>query len=274
MNTHHLSAAFAAALVLVPAARGNMDSPTQVHATPPPASAVDVAPPSALIGGTPVIRVVESETYWRDPFAVDVHGYYGVQAGGSSDYAPDMWGVDADFAWYFTPRQAVTFSVLAGWGQQDETNYLATDKGRIPISEDFSRFDCAFMLGYRFTQALTNRTSVSFGLKGGLDIQELSFDNVQASLRDEGHWVWDAADDSYEWQKDSHRYGHTRSGFAYAASVTLETRVAEHVMLQLGYQYRGTTTEARVPAALPGENSRSAPTLRCHEIHAGLRIVF
>ncbi len=274
MNIRPLSAALAVVVVLVPAARGNMDSPIQVHATPPPVTAVDVAPPSALPGGTPLIQTQGAETCWRDPFSIDIHGFYGIQASGNSYDAPDIWGLEAEVAWYFSPRQAITFAALAGWGSHGDTNFMMTEKGNIPVSEDFTRFDCALMLGYRFTQALTDNTSLSFGLKGGLDIQELSYDDVQADLKDEGRWVWDAEDNTSEWVEDSHRYGHARCGFAYAASVTLETRLSEHVLMQVGYQYRGTTTEARVPSAIPGGSSHSAPTLRCHEIHAGLRIVF
>ncbi len=196
----------------------------------------------------------------RPRFSFDVRGFYGFRAVPHSVYATDMAGMETEFAWYVTPRQALTLGASFGMGGNDSVNYIHTPHGLSPVSEDFTRSDFNLMLGYRFTQMLTPRTSISFALKGGLDVQELSYDEFG------GCWGWNCG--------CGHSYGETTCGFAYAASVTLVTQLTRRTMLQLGYQFRGATTEPDAPSIVPGGAPVPASSLRWHELHLGLRFLF
>ncbi len=251
-----------AALALPLAAQpGSLNSPFQVHEAPLPTPTYTTLPEGQI-----------RDRY--DHFSVDIHGFYGFRAAAHSVYATEMKGVEAEMAWYFTPRQAFTLSLSYGTGGGGDTNYIDTPQGPLAVSEDFSRSDFTLMLGYRFTQPLTQRTTLSFGLKGGLDVQWLGYDDVQAELNDEGYWEWDEDIGNYEHVKNDHSYSNTRCGFAYAASVTLETRLTEHLRFLLGYQYRGATTEPQAPSIVPGAPGTPARSLRWHEVHVGLRIEY
>ncbi len=208
----------------------------------------------------------------RSRVSLDMRGFYGFRAVPHSRYATDMLGMEAELAYYVTPRQAITFSAGFGSGGTDSVNLLDGPHGPMPVSEDFTRSDITLMLGYRFTQPLTARTSLSFGLKGGLDIQELSYDDYWGKYHDEGHWEWTHGEHEYVY--DDHSYGRKRCGFAYAASVTLETKLTRRGMLQLGYLFRGATTKPDAPSTIPGGPEMAAHTLRWHEVHLGVRFLF
>ncbi len=264
MNTRFLLSALVAATLALPLAaqQGNMDSPFQVqHHASSPLPPVVTLPPGAI----------------SDPFghfSFDIRGFYGFRAVPRSTYATDIIGLEVEFACYFTPRQAITLSASFGKGGNDAVNFMETPEGPVPVSEDYRRSDITLMLGYRFTQELTERVTLSLGLRGGLDVQRLSYEDSQARIRDKGHWEWDNDGEQYELVYDDHCYGKTRCGFAYAASVTLERRLTERLMLQLGYQYRGATTTPQAPSSIPGGSSVSAHAARWHEVHFGLRLQF
>ncbi len=256
------------------AQQGNMSSPFQVHGSTASPSA-RTAHHSPNLPQPTYTTLPEGQVADRyDHFSFDIHGFYAFRAAAHSVYATDMKGVEAEFAWYLTPRQAFTLGASFGTGGSDTANYVDTPQGRLAVSEDFSRTDVSVMLGYRYTQPLTQRTRLSFGLKAGLDVQNLSYDDVQAERADEGYWEWNDFSGSYEQKKSSHRYSKTRCGLGYAASVTLETKLTERMLLLLGYQYRGATTEPQAPSIVPGGPGVSARSLRWHEIHLGLRFEY
>ncbi len=207
-------------------------------------------------------------------FSCDLRGFYGFCSASGDPCAADLWGMEAEFAYAFTPRQAITLSLSFGSGGNSDVNVMQTPEGPVPVSEDFTRSDFTLMLGYRFTQRLTEKTRLSFGIKGGLDVQHLSFDDYEAARRDEGHWEYDDVTGERVFVDGDHRYGETTCGLAYAASVTLTTRVGAHTQLLLGYQFRGATTEPDAPSTIPGGPVSAAGALHWHEIHLGARFVF
>ncbi len=198
----------------------------------------------------------------------DAHAFYGFRAVPHSRYATDIGGGELEVGYHVSPRQAFTLTMSYGLGGDDRTNYVETEHGPCPVSEDYRRGDFNLLLGYRFTQPLTERTSLSFGLKGGLDVQTLSYDNY---WHGRGHWDHgrrchcDADDD---------RDSETTCGFAYAASVMLETKINEHWSVMFGYQFRGATTEPDAPPMVPGGELGKARSMRWHEVHIGVRASF
>ncbi len=267
MNTRFLTATLAASLALPLSAWGHPYGVTSVYTVPPSGPVLAPAPPAvapvapiAAPAVAPGRGMPLPPQYAPSPkrYSFDLRGFYGFRAVPHSVYATDMVGMEAEFAWLYSPRQALTLSGSFGTGGNDRVNYVHTPRGPIPVSEDFTRSDITLMGGYRFTQPLTQNTSISFSLKGGLDIQRLSYDDFCPGY------------DHY----DCHSYGETRCGFAYAAAVTLETRLTQNIMLQLGYQFRGSTTKPDAPSIVPGGASSSAHSLRWHEVHLGLRFAF
>ncbi len=299
MNTRFLSSALVATLTLpltakafvspswtvgpvAPPPANSYAAPAETYAPPvaqpyaapyaPPAmSTMNTAPMPG--GSVPLLQPMYASSWdYRALFSCDVNGFYGFRAAPHSTYATDMAGMEIEFACYFTPRQAITLGFSVGVGGNDAVNTIDTQYGPTPVSENFTRSDITFSLGYRFTQALTPRTSISFGIKGGLDIQNLSYDDFWGSRNAGGFWEWNGW--SYDYVYDDFTYSETRCGFAYAASVTLETRLTPRTQLQIGYQYRGATTEPDAPSVVPGGAPVSARSLRWHEVHVGLRFVF
>ncbi len=269
MKTQLFSAALAAALCLLLTAKADGDTPYRPGApVPAPTAPASVQP--MMPGGRATVLPLGSTNYIRHPFTFDIRGFYGFRAVPHSTLATDMAGMEAEFAWYVTPRQAVTLSASFGSGGNDAVNVIETPHGFVPVSEDYTRSDVTVILGSRFTPALTPRTTLSFGLKGGLDIQRLTYDDFWGKYYD-GYHGWYGYDDYYY---DDHSYGKSTCGFAYAASVMLETRITRQVMLQFGYQFRGATTQPKVPCVVPGGPYDSAHAMRWHELHLGLRVVF
>ncbi len=225
-----------------------------------PASA-DLAAPQQGDAANPegMGMVVDSA---RTPYTLDINVFYAFRAVPHSKYATDMAGIEAELAYAFTPNHAITFTLSFGSGGDDRVNYVNTGNGYWPTSADFERSDFQAMVGYRYTCHLTKRTSLSFGAKCGLDVQRLSYDDIWRY----GGWGWD-----YYYRDD---YGKTRCGFAYALAATIQTRLTEHTMLQIGYQFRGATTDPSAPDVVPGGPSQEAHTIRWHEVHVGVRIQF
>ncbi len=299
MKSHPLLLPLVAALSLPLSASALTDSPFQLH-TPPtpdlstlspevrgrvfnasPGAAVPLRPaelqPNAPLPPLPSPQygtLPQGHEQTRDKFSADVRGYCGLRAVPHSWHATDMWGLEVELAYSFTPRQAITFSASIGRGGNDEVNVMETPEGPMAVSEDFTRTDFSAMVGYRFTQPLSARTRIAFGIKCGLDVQHLSYEDSEAARRDEGHWEYDDIDGEHEFVYDDHSYGETSCGFAYAASVMLTTQLTEHTSLLLGYQFRGATTEPDAPSVVPGGPSVSTSAMRWHEIHAGVHFVF
>ncbi len=184
------------------------------------------------------------------PYTLDIRGYYGFRALPHSACATDMVGAEAEFACYVTPRQAVTFSGSFGFGRHDARVPENRAGGPAFMSEEFSRNDFAFMVGYRFTQPLSPYVSLSFGVKGGVDIQELSCDEDRGDRSE------------------------ISCGFGYAAYATLEAQLGWRTRLQLGYQFRGATTRPDAPGGYEESPAVSVHSLRWHEVHLGVRFLF
>ncbi len=208
-------------------------------------------------------------------FTLDLHGFYGFRAVPHSQYATDIYGFEAELGYHVSRRQAFTLTLSYGAGGNDRVNMVQTDKGPWPVSEDFERSDFNLLLGYRFTQPLTGRTRLSIGLKGGLDVQGLSYDDYWRKREYEDNppdWDWD--EDRPERYPD-YNYKETTCGFAYAASVMLETKMSDRFSFLLGYQYRGSTTEPDVPSVVPGGGlGGKARAMGWHELHVGIRASF
>ncbi len=208
-------------------------------------------------------------------FTFDAHGFGGIRAVPHSRYATDIYGFEAELGFHVTRRQAFTLSLSFGSGGDHRTNLIETEKGAWPVSEDFERSDFNLLLGYRFTQPLGERTRISFGIKGGLDVQGLSYDDYwRKRYFEENPPDWDPDTGEYEYDPD-YNYQERTWGFAYAASVMLEQKLTDSFSFILGYQYKGSTTEPDVPSVVPGGGvGDKARAMGWHEVHLGIRASF
>ncbi len=272
MNTRILTAALTASLALPLCARAQGESMfpaytntpygvpirlgeqpmAPVVASPQPVAPVVPTVPAAMPPQQQMVPAAMPQQVQvrHSPFTLDVRGYYGFRAVPNSACATDMAGMEAEFACYLNPFQAVTFSGSFGYGRHDAHDFA----GPAFAPEDFSRSDFSLMVGYRFTQPLTPYTSLSFGIKGGLDVQELSCDDAWGAPRGDRR--------------------ETGCGFGYAASAMLETKLSRRTMLQVGYQFRGSTTKPDCPERAFGAPPVSVHSLRWHEVHVGVRVLF
>ncbi len=240
-------------------------APPAAPAVPYTASAPMYAPPMSMPGGSvPLLPMQPADQSFRAPLTFDIRGFYGFLALPDSTFTTDMSGLEMEFACYFTPRNAFTIGVSFGAGFNDNVSYMQTPHGSVPVADDFVRTDFSVMLGYRFTQALTPYTTLSFSLRGGLDVQDLSYSEYDEPKGWQRDWGWLGDRSS----------GDARCGFGYAASVMLETQLSRQMQLQIGYQFRGATTRPDTPATSWGASAESVHSLRWHEVHIGLRFVF
>lgn len=191
---------------------------------------------------------------------------YGFSAAPDSRYATDMVGIELEAARYITEHQALTLT-LGLAGASHDSHFLVYDSkeglGAYPFEDDYTRSDFYLMGGYRAVIVVSHRVAVSFGVKGGLDVQALNTEYGCHVYRHPPYWY-----DDYHDKTD------IKAGFGYAGYVNISIEVTPQTFIEAGYQYRGATTQPRARFADWGEASpagQKAADLRWHEVRVGFR---
>ena len=192
-------------------------------------------------------------------YTLDVQGMYGFRAMPASRYAGETYGVEIEGAKYLDRNSAFTLSLgIMSAGSDDR--YWVQDTGTgvyYPWTNDYTRTSFTLMGGYRFTKPLGKRVELNFGVKCGLDVQNLS--------------ITDGIGYGYYWDDDK---DNTAVGFAYAASAGISVRLTPNVAVEAGYQYFGSTAKPKVRAIYANEPDYSTSTVRYHQIKLGVRCYF
>lgn len=199
-----------------------------------------------------------------EPFRWEVgaNASYGFSANPSSRFETDVLGIELEGARYITPHQALTLSAGFAAGSHDRDYYVREGRHYFPFEDDYTRSDMYLMAGYRATVTLAHRFALSFGAKGGLDVQSL---RTKYGYRAWGYW-----DD--EW--DANAKTDTKAGFGYAGYVNLSFEAYPQTFIEVGYQYRGATTQPRARYHGWQEGAPEAsktPDMRWHEVRIGVR---
>lgn len=221
---------------------------------------------SSSYGQTPGMTPLQEVDYttlprYRNPhaYALDVHAAYGFSAAPSSRFETDMFGIEVEGAFYFTPRQAVTLSLGIAGGGDDHRYWMGDDRGNYwPFTDSYDRTNVTLMAGYRFTQPLGRFVTLNLGAKCGLDVQYLSVD-YGYGFRD--------------WWDDGDQDG-TAAGLGYAGYVGLTFQLTRNTSLEIGYQYRGATTKPKAKSGCWDAPDFKASSMRWHEMRVGWRCHF
>ncbi|MDO5450980.1 MAG: outer membrane beta-barrel protein [Akkermansia sp.] len=218
-------------------------------------------PESAPAAGVP---------FYREPVGrheVSARFLYGFSAAPSSEFETDVFGLELQYGWHFTPAQALTLTM--GFASGSEDCHSATLQEGGDIWEEcyrFSRGRFSLMGGYQVSRNLTPWMSVYAGAKAGLDVSTFEIRNRgMVSRTHRGHY--DCCDD----------HSHSTGGFAYAGTVGMSFNVSPRVTLDLGYQYYGSTTKPKVQYnAWYGDASTplKGRSMRWHEVHVGATFHF
>jgi len=214
------------------------------------APAQDAVPSADFV---PASEFVQPPCHTRYTFAMNV--FYGFNAAPDSTFSSDMAGLELGGAYYITPKQALTlsFSVAA-----DTQTCDCFDDHCYPLDDPFDRVDISLLAGYRFTQPIGRRLSLSLGVAGGLDIQRLDID---CYYRDRHGWF------------NEYQASGTRCGFGYAGYAELGFLLTPRARFTIGYQYHGATTKPEAKDHLFGDHY-SAEDMRWHEVRLGVDFCF
>lgn len=197
------------------------------------------------------------------PYAVDLTIGYGFLAVPDSKYATDMVAFELEGAYKLDAHHALTFSVgYAGGGECHD--YWVHERGGenrdYPFTDSFDRTCFTMMVGYRFTQPLTQSICLQVGAKCGMDVQTLDIDY------------------GYGWSSAYKRYRHdkvdTAVGMAYAGYANVLFRIARNTDLMAGYQFRGSTAKPSPSSNDPIWTPARVTALRWHELHVGVMFHF
>lgn len=201
----------------------------------------------------PAAEFIPQPCHSRYTFAANA--FYGFNAAPDSTFSADMAGLELGGAFYITPKQALTLSLSVAADTQTCDWF---DDHCYPLDDPYDRVDISLLAGYRFTQPLGRRLSLSLGAAGGLDIQRLA---VDCYYRDRHGWFG-------EYQASG-----TRCGFGYAGYAELGFLLAPCARLTVGYQYHGATTKPEAKDHLFGDRY-SAGDMRWHEVRVGVDFCF
>ena len=199
--------------------------------------------------------------------AITAHFLYGFNASPSSEFATDVFGVQLQGAWCFTPHQALTLDLSFAGGTAHE-RLAAMDDAHHAWMERyrFYRSRISLMTGYEVRVPLNRARNAFFyaGAKAGLDIAMLSVTDPDRYYYDHGRYYDDF---------------HTRAtvGFAYAGTAGFSFRFSRNGYVEVGYQYFGSTAEPDVTYRSRYHHTRTklqARSMRWHEVHLGMGIRF
>lgn len=192
-------------------------------------------PPAGVI--PPPTGEVEMPTMPRMRYEMGANFGYGFSAAPGSRYATDMVGIELEAARYITEHQALTLT-LGLAGASLDSHFLVYDSedgmGAYPFEDDYTRSDFYLMGGYRAVIVVCHRVAVSFGVKGGLDVQALNTEYGCHVYRHHPYWY-----DDYNDKTD------IKAGFGYAGYAHISVEVMPQTFIEVGYQYRGSTTQPR-----------------------------
>lgn len=196
-------------------------------------------------------------------YGVVLMGGYGVK-NHSGAYARDIVDTELELARYLSPRHALTCSLSFAFA------YYNND-GNSPMgkyyTDGYDRDLTALMLGYRFTQRLGRYYTISLGAKAGPEINSLNVDYGRDIREGRNFHLPPCA-----WE-----YGntHSRLGLAYAAYATIGLPLShkEQVSLNIGYQFRGTTSAPKAERGFGADayTIRTNP-MQWHEVRVGFTV--
>lgn len=198
---------------------------------------------------------------------------YGIKALTNGNFTCNIVDFELEYGYHLHPQHAITASFDFGIGSRKSNSwYLSENKPPRPFSDNFDRTMCGLMLGYRFSQIISNRCQLQMGIKGGLDMQRLRADiGRDWSLEEAFDQYYD--EDNETWVTRHRRFGHGNSayGFSYAAYISYEWLMTENITLSFGYLYRGTTARPHGYPEFPKNSERiTASAADWHELRLGI----
>lgn len=198
----------------------------------------------------------------RSRWEVGMNMGYGFCAAPDSEFSTDMFGVELEGAYHFHSHQALTLAMGFAGGGEDRFYWVLDEKGAVyPFTHDYDRSNFYLMAGYRADLPLGKRVSLSLGARCGLDVQRLGIDYGPGWR---GGWGY-GYDDS-----------DTAAGWGYAAYAKVTVALTPQSSLEVGYQFRGSTTQPKAGWGYWGgdEPPHTAADLRWHEVRVGFRFHF
>lgn len=188
---------------------------------------------------------------------------YGFKSPSKGAYATDLFGAEMRGAYYFLPHHAVTATLGVALG-----NHGSFPEEGNRFSDGYSLVDCYLMAGYQASIPLGKRMMLSFGAKGGADLQDLDLNYGKNYLDD----IWL---DEEGWVRKDYRSEYKKHdlalGLGYAAYVDLSYRLGEERWLTICYQFRGATTQPGITRTWEeGAFKQCTPEMQWHEVRVGL----